>query len=61
MTQFGEFVDDFGDKHGKVGGENMKITSWTREERASCCSDGKDPLSDEVAKNCANGMNIVFR
>lgn len=40
-----QFKDFKGDME-IVGGEHYDITKFSREERAACSADGKDPLDD---------------
>ena len=46
-------------RRGKIGGENYNTSKMTRQERASCAFDKKDPLADVSAKDLKEG-NIAF-
>lgn len=39
----------------------MKITSWTRAERARCCADKEDCIDDQTYENLKNGMVLRFK
>ncbi|KAG9660995.1 hypothetical protein KCU64_g2844, partial [Aureobasidium melanogenum] len=54
-TKFSQYTKSYG-IGGKIGGEQFKITKWTRQERAKYAFDNKDPLTDEQIKALKDGM-----
>ena len=64
--QFHEYEDRWNSTgkvghHGSVlGGDDLDITKWSREERAEAAFDKKDPLDDETIKRLKGGEQLCF-
>ncbi|KEQ61358.1 uncharacterized protein M437DRAFT_27548, partial [Aureobasidium melanogenum CBS 110374] len=53
-TKFSKYTKSYG-AGGKIGGEQFKITKWTRQERKKHAFDNEDPLTDEQIKALKDG------
>ncbi|KAH0339813.1 hypothetical protein KCU81_g7121, partial [Aureobasidium melanogenum] len=54
-TKFSKYTKSYG-AGGKIGGEQFKITKWTRQERKKHAFDNEDPLTDEQIKALKDGL-----